>query len=32
LLPAFILNRPEGGFTAASEALHRGAATLRGDQ
>lgn len=24
LLPAFILNRPEGGLTAASEALHRG--------
>ncbi|MDR6871326.1 tRNA1(Val) A37 N6-methylase TrmN6 [Bosea sp. BE125] len=28
LLPAFILNRPEGGFTEASEALHRGYATL----
>jgi len=28
LLPAFILNRADGGLTEASEALHRGRATL----
>lgn len=30
LLPAFVLNRPEGGFTEASEALHRGLVALDG--
>lgn len=28
LLPAFVLNAPEGGFTSQSEALHRGRAAL----
>lgn len=28
LLPAFVLHRPEGGFTASSEAVHRGIARL----
>lgn len=28
LLPAFVLNRAEGGFTPAAEAVHRGAARL----
>ncbi|PZN93095.1 MAG: methyltransferase [Hyphomicrobiales bacterium] len=28
LLPAFVLNRPDGGFTPDSEALHRGRARL----
>lgn len=31
LLPALVLNRPDGAMTALSEALHRGTATLRAD-